>query len=179
MQIFFSMKSLFLLRCPFDKYFQVCQLILRSHRWTRSRKINGGSRSSWPGWGVVILFGPLAETLQRNVAYFASFQIEASDSGCEKLQAVFPFLTPRLCSVITSFIHADVNKDYSFLWSDFSQDLKRNFPHHFCIFAVKDWTGNLGNPNRAICWMGLGKTLWWNSMSTPSVISLYKGCCSA
>ena len=40
------------------------------------------------GEGVVILFWALAETHYRNMAYFATFQIQASDSLCEKLQTV-------------------------------------------------------------------------------------------
>lgn len=55
------------------------------------QKNKQGSHSSWPGWGVVILFGLLAGTLHRNIAYFASFQIQTFDSLCEKLQTVLPF----------------------------------------------------------------------------------------
>lgn len=66
-----------------------------------------GTHSRWPGWGVVILFRLLAEALHRNIAYFASFQIQASDGLCEKRQSVLPFKHTPLCSVITSFIHTD------------------------------------------------------------------------
>lgn len=55
------------------------------------QKNKQGRHSTWPGWGVVIFFGLLAATLRRNIAYFASFQFQASDSLGEKRQSVLPF----------------------------------------------------------------------------------------
>lgn len=40
------------------------------------------------------------------------------------------------------------------------------------VLPFKDWIGNRGNPNGAIWRLEFRKTLWWNSMSAPSVIFL-------